>query len=116
MTPAEIYEKLKANVREELFRVHEICPRCELEDGSSKPKACPVVDEFMVERVINVCAVGVRAMEASERESRYLGAHESHGEFVPLHACIVCGHRHANCCGVEPCRSVRPPVMTTLIL
>lgn len=61
----EIFESLKRQVRDDLFRVHAICPRCDLEDGGAVRAGCPVVDEYMVERVINTCAVGIRAMEAA---------------------------------------------------
>lgn len=72
-----IFEELKRQVRDDLFRVHEVCPRCVVNAGDSTRTGCPVVDEYMVERIINTCAVGVRAMEsaanASERINMGLG-------------------------------------------
>lgn len=64
----EILESLKRHVRDELYRVHvggheDGCPRCTVVDSTWQ--GCSVIDEYMVERVINTCAVGVRAMEAA---------------------------------------------------
>jgi hypothetical protein len=67
MTTTEIYEQLKRNVRNELYRVHveghgDGCPKCIRLDGGATWGGCPVIDEYMVERVINVCNVGLQAM------------------------------------------------------
>jgi len=68
-TAEEILESLKRQIRDELYRVHvgghgDGCPQCVREDGGATWGGCPIIDEYMVERVINTCAVGIRAMEA----------------------------------------------------
>jgi hypothetical protein len=65
MSTEEIYEQLKRHVRDELYRVHvgghgDGCPQCTRLDSTWT--GCPVIDEFMVERVINVCNVGLQAI------------------------------------------------------
>ena len=69
----EIYETLKSHVRDELYRVHvgghgDGCPKCVVVD--SMWQGCPVIDEYMVERVINTCYPGFLALQAAETEQQ----------------------------------------------
>jgi hypothetical protein len=72
MSSAEIYEQLKRHVRDEL-RSEERgghgggCPQCIREDGGATWGGCPVIDEFMVERVISTCSAGLEGMRIAER-------------------------------------------------
>ena len=72
MNAQEIYETLKRHVRDELYRVHtgghgDGCPQC-IREGATW-KGCPVIDEYMVERIINVCNSGIQGMTiAAQRE------------------------------------------------
>jgi hypothetical protein len=75
MDSVEAYGQLKRQVRDELFRVHvaggDGCPKCTREGATWT--GCPVVDEFAIERIINVCNVGLMGMQLSaEREQRFI--------------------------------------------
>jgi hypothetical protein len=76
MGTVEAYEALKRHVRDELYRVHvgghgDGCPQCVAVDSTWQ--GCPVIDEFMVERVINLCNVGLQAMDLhAQREQQFI--------------------------------------------
>lgn len=74
MSTVEMYEQLKRQMRDELFRVHvgegEGCPKCTREGATWT--GCPVVDDA-VEPVIEICRAGLLGMELSaEREQRFI--------------------------------------------
>lgn len=74
MKSAEIHETLRRQVRDELYRVHvgghgDGCPQCIRIEGGSVWDGCPVIDEYMIDRVISTVSAGLQGMAiAVQRE------------------------------------------------